>query len=125
MNKIEIKGYFKNDDTNTIINYDCHGEKNSNNISFKSENDILTIDIKKDEIIFKRENDDIVMIYNLILGKTTTNNSYKLKKENMEFNFEITTTRIIIEENKLNIEFELVNIDKNCKYQLNINYKVV
>ena len=80
---LEIKGYFKNDDTNTIINYDCHGEKNSNNISFKSENDILTIDIKKDEIIFKRENDDIVMIYNLILGKTTTDNSYKLMSKEL------------------------------------------
>jgi len=125
MHKIQINGYFKNDDMNTIVKYDCYGEKKDNNIIFKSDNDTIIIMVTDTLVTFKRENNDIIMTYELCLNEITINNSYKLKKENIEVNFEIKTTQIINKENKLFIEFNLVDMDGNCKYQLSIDYKVV
>lgn len=125
MNKIKINGYFKNDDMNTVVNYDCYGEKGENNITFQNDNDTITITRYDEVITFKRENEEIIMNYEFSLDKNTINNSYKLKKENLEVKFEIKTLQIITNNNKIYIEFNLIEMDGNCNYQINIDYKVV
>lgn len=125
MHKIKINGYFKNDDMNTVVNYDCYGEKTDNKIQFKNDDDIITITLKDELISFQRENDEIVMTYEFNLKENTTNNSYKLKKENLSVQFEIRTTQIINSCNKIFIEFNLIDMDGNCNYQLSLDYKVV
>lgn len=125
MHKIKINGYFKNDDMNTVVNYDCYGQKDDNKIIFKHENDNITITSDNELIIFKRENDEIIMTYEFTLSNNTVNNSYKLKKENIEVNFEIKTLKIVNKANTIFVEFNLLEIDGNCNYQLNIDYKVV
>lgn len=125
MNKIKINGYFKNDDMNTVVKYDCYGEKNDNNIIFQNDDDTISITRYDDVITFKRENEDIIMNYEFSLDKNTINNSYKLKKENLEINFEIKTIQLITEDNKIFVEFNLIEMDGNCNYQIDIDYKVV
>lgn len=125
MHKIKISGYFKNDDMNVVVKYDCYGEKEENKITFKNDNDTITIIDNNNLITFLRENEEICMTYEFSLDKNTTNNSYKLKKENLEMNFEIKTRQITRENNKIVIDFNLHEMDGNCNYQLNIDYKVV
>ena len=121
MHKIKINGYFKNDDLNTVIKYDCYGEKNGDNITFKHEDDIISISDNKDKVCFKRENNEIIMNYEFSTKEITTNNTYKLKEENLEVNFEIKTIRILNIDGKMYIEFEM----NDNYYQLNIDYEVL
>ena len=125
MHKIKISGYFKNDDMNVVVKYDCLGEKEENKITFKNDNDTITIIDNNDLITFLRENEEICMTYEFSLDKNTANNSYKLKKENLEMNFEVKTRQITRENNRIVIDFNLHEMDGNCNYQLNIDYKVV
>ena len=125
MHKIKINGYFKNNDMNSLINYNCYGEKSDNKIRFEHDNDIITITLENDKMLFNRENEEIIMNYEFSLNNTTNNNSYKLKKENLAVNFKIKTTQIINDINKIFIEFNMIEMDGNCNYQLSIDYKVV
>jgi len=125
MHNIKINGYFKNDDMNTIVNYDCYGEKMDNKIKFENDDDIITITVENELILFQRENEEIIMTYEFSLKENTTNNSYKLKKENLSVNFEIKTTQMINNSSKIFIEFNLIEMDGNCSYQLSLDYKVV
>lgn len=125
MHKIKINGYFKNSDMDTTVNYDCYGKKINNIIEFNNGLDVITIRIEKEKISFKRENDDIIMFYEFNLRENTTNNSYRLKKENLELKFVIETKKIKNTDNEIFIEFKLLEIDNNSNYQLSLNYKVV
>ncbi len=125
MHKIKINGYFKNDDMNTVVNYDCYGEKIDNKIKFENDDDIITITLENELISFQRENEEIIMTYEFSIKENTTNNSYKLKKENLSVDFEIKTIRMINDNNKIFIEFNLIEMDGNCNYQLSLDYKVV
>ena len=126
MHKIKINGYFKNSNLNNIINYNCYGIKNNNEIEFKNDLDKINICIENHKILFKRENPDIIMNYEFILNKSTKNNVYRLKKENLEISFEINTIKLEITENKIFVIFNILEINNNfCNYKLSLNYKVV
>lgn len=123
MNKINIKGYFKNSALNDTIIYNCNGIKNNNIISFRHNNDDIKLTLNSNSLIFIKENNETILTYNFISNQKTTNNTYKLKKENLVAGLEIETKTIEINEDKILVEFVLVDSDE--KYQLNIDYKVV
>ena len=126
MNKIKIIGYFKNSNTNTTVKYNCWGKVYDNIIEFQNKEDLIKIEIQKNKILFKRENKDILLYYEFVLNNKSKNNIYRLKKENIEIFLEINTTKIKIEKNFLDIEFNMLEVDNStCKYKLKLNYKVV
>ena len=123
MNKIRIKGYFKNSELNHSIIYDCDGAQFNNIISFKHDNNRIKLKISNNNLIFTKEDEETILTYNFISNKKTTDNTYKLKKENLVAGLEIETKTIKINENSILVEFVLTDSDE--KYQLNIDYKVV
>ena len=126
MNKIKIIGYFKNSNTNTTVKYNCCGKYYDNKIEFQTKEDLITIEIKQNIVLFKRENNEVMLYYEFVLNNKSKNNIYRLKKENIEINLEITTTKIEIKKNYLCVEFNMLEVDNNtCDYKLKINYKVV
>lgn len=124
MNKIRVKGYFKNSELNNIITYDTFGTINDNIIKFENENDKITIDLNDTTIKFQKDNNDTTLNYNFTLGKTTSDNLYNLKKEKLHTYLIINTIKLINNKNDILIQF-IINNNINNLCEIKICYEVV
>lgn len=127
MNKIHITGYFKNDQFDSDIIYDTYGTLNDNQINFTNNLENLQILLNDSNIVFEKEDDNSKLVYNFIENKIT-NNIYTVKNldQTLELILKIKTTKILINDNNIIIDFEmLVDSDNKINYELNIHYEVI
>lgn len=122
MNKIQIKGYFKNYGMDTQIHYNETGHLIGNSITFDKDNTNIKIKFKNDRIIFIKNDENSILEHEFIQNKQTSS-KYYLKQENININIPIFTTRIKKEENKLKIEYYLD--DDKSNNILDIEYEVL
>lgn len=122
MNKIQIKGYFKNYGMNTKINYNEIGNLIGNTIIFDKDNNNFKIKFKNDRIIFIKTDENSILEHEFIENKKTSS-KYHLKQENININIPIFTNSIKREKNKLKIEYYLD--EEKSNNVLNIEYEVL
>ena len=106
MGKIRLKEIFKSDDDN--IDIDIMGIINKNKIIYK-ENDIkVTIVVLSNKILMNREHSNYEIDFVFEEG-VTTKATYKLKEYNKEFTIDIKTTKLVIKEDLIDINYRLGN----------------
>lgn len=125
MNKILIKGYFKNNSINEKINYNEIGYFFNNTIKFKKNDTDLKIKIFENKLIFIKEDLETKLVCEFILNQKTKC-EYYLKQENLKTNIEIQTKTIKNTNNVIEIEYYLLIDNTNkIKNVLHIEYEVL
>ena len=118
--KLKVKGYLKNLTENTEELIDTFAIKNSNVISYIIDNTKYKIIINKEKITLIRENDEIS--HSMFYQENTTNSSeYYLKQSNYSLEFNILTTKLIIEKNKLDITYKVIESENIYNYVLEMS----
>ena len=123
MNKILIKGYFKNSDINDTIYYNTTGYLINKTISFKHDDTKLKIKEENNKIIFIKEDEKTILKNYFSLSEETYCNYY-LKQMNLNMDIPILTKKIINKNNIIDIEYYLLS-DKEIKNILHIEYEVL
>ena len=104
MGKIKLKEILKSNNEN--IDIDIIGILNKNKIIYK-ENDIrVTIVVLNNKILMNRLHNNYEIDFIFEEGKTTSA-TYKLKEYNKEFKLTIKTTKLVIEEKQISINYRL------------------
>lgn len=125
MNKILIKGYFKNSDTNDVINYNDTGFIMNNTIKFKHDNTDIKIKYINNNLCFIKEDEKSILKTSFLL-KQNTISEYYIKQDDLKVEIPIYTNKIIYKNNIVEIEYDLLIDDKNkIKNILHIEYEVL
>ncbi len=98
------------------------GKYKDNKLSFKYDNESIKLDILKDNIIMEKENNDSTLSFNFVLNKKTES-SYLIKDLNLYIDTKVLTNKLLIEDNRIYIEYELYLQDEysgNFIYEVNI-----
>ena len=118
--KIKVKGYLKNLTETTKEIIDTTGIKKSNVISYIFDNTKHKLIIENSKIILQRENEDFS--HTIIFNNNTTNISeYYLKKYHTSLEFNIETTKLIINKNKINITYRIIESNEIYNYVLEVS----
>ena len=117
---IKITSILKNLKENSIIKEEAIAKKEKNKITYKTKefNYILKI-ISPKQIIINRKSADIncTMYFNL---NKTTSSDYTINNEyNLEIN--IKTTLLEITENKIKIQYTVIEAETNYEYQIEMS----
>lgn len=115
--KIKVKGYLENLTEKKKDLIDTKAIKNSNIISYIIDDTKYKIIIEKNRITLLRENDEFS--HGMIFEENKTNKSeYYLKESNYSLEFNIETTNLNIEKNKINITYKIIESDNIYNYVL-------
>lgn len=120
--KYYIDFIIKNNDEE-VSKYDIKAIYNENKgIEFNYDKESIKITINKDNIIMKKENDESIITFNFNLNKKTET-KYYLKDLGFYIDTEILTNKLIIEKEKIYIEYKLWLQGEEAgefKYQIDI-----
>ena len=118
--KIKVKGYLKNLTEKKEELIDVNAIKNSNEIRYIKENTKHKIILDTDKITLIRENEEFShgMIFEL---NKQHSSEYYLKCQNYSLEFNILTTKLIMEENKINITYKIIENDNIYNYVLEMS----
>lgn len=115
--KIKVKGYLENLTENKKDLIDTKAIKNSNTISYIIDKTKYKIIIGKNKITLLRENDEFT--HGMLFEENKTNKSeYYLKESNYSLEFNILTTNLSIDKNKINITYKIIESDNIYNYVL-------
>ena len=115
--KIKVKGYLENITENQKDLIDTNAIQNSNIISYVLENTKYKIITEKNKITILRENEEFS--HGMIFEENKTNKSeYYLKKENYSLEFNILTTKLNINKNKIDITYKIIESENIYNYVL-------
>ena len=115
MSKIKVNFKHNNDEFN------CYGVKNKEKIIFKENNNNLVIEIKENEILIEKTNKESIM--NMIFKENViTNCTYNVIGLGKVF-LNIKTNKLIIKNNKIYIEYEI--IESNDLHIYELEYEVI
>lgn len=118
--KIKVKGYLKNitENNNQIIN--TNGIKNSNTISYIIDNIKHKIIIDNNKLTLLRENNEFS--HGMIFEENNTYQSeYYLKESNYSLEFNIETTKLILDNNKIDITYKILESENVYNYVLEVS----
>lgn len=115
MSKIKIQFKHNNDITN------CYGIKNKEKLIFKDKKDNLVIEIKEKEILIDKSNNESNSNMTFIEKKITKCNYNVIGLGSMSLN--IKTKKLTINNNKIYIEYEIVESNDQHIYEL--EYEVI
>ena len=119
MGKVKLKEIFKSDEEN--IDLDINGIINKNKIIYK-ENDIkVTIVVFSNKILMNRLHNNYEIDFIFENGKKT-NVTYKLKEYNKEFKLNIITTKLVISEREISINYTLEENSFSFKLKIGGSY---
>lgn len=118
--KIKLKGYLKNINQNTTEIIDVNAIKNKNTINYKI-NDILhKITIKNNKLFLSRNNNEYS--YELIFElNKETNTEYYIKELNTSIDIRIKTTKLLIKDNKIEINYTVIDSDEKYLYLIEMS----
>ena len=118
--KINIKGYLKNITENTQELIDTQSIKKDNKISYIIDNTKYILIIENNKVTLLRENNEfsngIIFIEN-----STTTSEYYLKESSYSLEFNIETTKLIIDNNKIDITYKIIESENICNYVLEMS----
>ena len=118
--KIKVKGYLKNITEATKENIDTYGIKNNNIISYIIDNTKYKLILEDSKITLLRENNEFSHGMIFIEGKTNPS-EYYLKESNYSLEFNIETTKIILDNNKIDITYKILESDNIYNYVLEVS----
>ena len=118
--KINIKGYLKNITENTQELIDTTSIKKDNKISYIIDNTKYILIIEQNKVTLLRESNEfsngIVFIEN-----STTTSEYYLKESSYSLEFNIETTKLIIDKNKIDITYKIIESENLYNYVLEMS----
>ena len=118
--KINIKGYLKNITENTQELIDTQSIKKDNKISYIIDNTKYILIIENNKVTLLRENNEfsngIIFIEN-----STTTSEYYLKESSYSLEFNIETTKLIIDKNKIDITYKVIESENIYNYVLEMS----
>ena len=118
--KIKVKGSLKNNTEKTTEIIDTHAIKNKNKIDYINNETKYKIDISNDrKIILIRDNEKFTHKFIFDIDKITES-EYYIKELNVSIYVKVKTNRIICTENKLKIDYEIIDNNSKCTYILNM-----
>lgn len=113
--KIKVKGYLKNLTENTEELIDTKAINDSNVISYIQDNTKYKLIIEKQKITLLRENEEFS--HGIIFEENKKHKSeYYLKEHNYSLEFNILTTKIIIDKNKIDITYKILESENIYNY---------
>lgn len=112
MSKIKVNALLHNKKDDKFFNSDVTGIKSNNTIKYIDNDVVVVISLDKDNISLKRRSDeyDIDMHFK---ENTLTEGKYNIKALGF-FNLKVFTSKLIIQDNKIEIEYE-IQIEDNSK----------
>ena len=118
--KINIKGYLKNITENTQELIDTQSIKKDNKISYIIDNTKYILIIENNKVTLLRENNEfsngIIFIEN-----STTTSEYYLKESSYSLEFNIETNKLIINKNKIDITYKVIESENIYNYVLEMS----
>lgn len=118
--KIKVKGYLKNLTENTKELIDTKGLKNANIISYIINNTKYKLILDKSQITLLRENEEFS--HGMIFEKNTKHSSeYYLKESKYSLEFNVLTTNLTIEKNKIDITYKILESENIYNYVLEMS----
>lgn len=118
--KIIVKGYLKNltEKEEELIN--TNGIKKSNTISYIQNETKHKITINNNKITLLRENNEFS--HGMIFEENKKHKSeYYLKESSYSLEFTIQTTKLIIDKNKIDITYKILESDIVCNYVIEMS----
>ena len=118
--KIKVKGYLKNITENTEELIDTKVIKNSNVISYIINDTKYKIILGDNKVTLLRENNEFS--HGMIFEENITHPSeYYLKESNYSLEFNILTTKLIIDKNKIDITYKILESENIYNYVLEMS----
>ena len=118
--KIKVKGYLKNLTENTEEKINTKALKNSNIISYIIDNIKYKLIVDKNKITLIRESNEYshgIIFEENIQHKT----EYYIKETNYSLEFNILTTKLIIDKNKIDITYQIIESENIYNYVLEMS----
>lgn len=116
--RIKVKGYLKNITDNDVLFFEENAIMNKDKIVYSNNDVKTTIKVNDTEIILIREGNDFVNTFCFNMKKSTCN--YLLKENNYDFDIEVKTIDMNINENMIYIKYLIVDSDIEFEYKLDI-----
>ena len=112
MSKIKVNALLHNKKDDKFFNSDVTGIKSNNTIKYIDNDVVVVVGINEDNISLKRRSDnyDIDMYFK---ENTLTEGKYNIKALGF-FNLKVFTSKLIVEDKKIEIEYEM-QIEDNSK----------
>ena len=118
--KINIKGYLKNITENTQELIDTTSIKKDNKISYIIDNTKYILIIENNKVTLLRENNEFSN--GIIFSEnSTTTSEYYLKESSYSLEFNIETTKLIINKNKIDITYKIIESENIYNYVLEMS----
>ena len=118
--KIKVKAKLINLTENKEDLINTNGIKNSNIISYVNDNIKHKIILDNNKVTLLRENDEFS--HGIIFEENNTNNSeYYLKESKYSIEFNIQTIKLIIEKNKIDITYKILESENIYNYVLEVS----
>lgn len=117
--KIKVKSCLKNINENTEEKNETNAIKNKNKITYHDSFSINKINIYDDKIMLVRENDDFIHTFNFEINKETTS-EYYIKEYASSIEVKIKTTKLVITDNKIEINYIIKESNEEYNYILDM-----
>ena len=118
--KIKLHGYIENITKKEKEKVETLAIKNKNNLKFIHNNTTYKITFDRDSIIIMRENEEINHKLHFILNKETKS-EYYIKEYLTNIDVSITTTKLLINEQMLEIHYIVNDSEEKYKYLLEMS----
>ncbi len=117
--KIKVKSTLKNLTEKTEEINETYAIKNKNKLTFHDDFSINKLNIIDDNIRFIRENDDFIHTFNFVINKETIS-EYYIKEYANSIEVKIKTTKLIITDKKIEINYIVKDSNEEYNYILDM-----
>lgn len=117
--KIKVKSCLKNINENIEEKNETNAIKNKNKITYHDNFSINKINIYDNKIMLVRENDDFIHTFNFEINKETTS-EYYIKEYASSIEVKIKTTKLVITDNKIEINYIVKESNEEYNYILDM-----
>ena len=117
--KIKIKGHLTNITDNTTDLIDTYAIKNNNKISYYKDDIKYKIIIMNKQVVLIREQEEFIHKFIFDIDNITKS-EYYIKELRTTLELPIKTTKLIISEKRILIEYEVIDNNNNYSYILDM-----
>ena len=125
MSKIKVHATLQNITEKTEHIIETTGIYRDNIITYSDENVLMSLKMEKESIHMKRiQNEDVLDC--IFISPLTTTGIYDIKSVNITFDIKIQTKKLIIQENKIEIAYEMALAEEpSKKFNYELEYEVI
>lgn len=121
--RILIKGYLKNISENEIVNFECKGIKNKNNVTYVDNDVRFNIKINDDNVMLIRDGADFINTFIFDKNKKNSISNYLIKENNCDVDIDIDVIDLKIDDDIIYIKY-LIS-ETNCIYEYKLEMRDV